>query len=94
MIVYTVKNLTAYKLMREQGYLTGNNKFSAFPKEYKWMMEQMEKRLPNYTSEEAPPIWVWERRVNRNEKGPFAKRDKRSHFKVRYPQREHSLVFV
>lgn len=72
MIVYTVKTLTDYKLMREQGYFTGNMKYAMFPEAYKWMMAQMEKRLPNYTGDEAP-IWVWERRVNRNERALLQK---------------------
>ncbi|MEK4130276.1 DUF3841 domain-containing protein [Solibacillus sp. FSL W8-0474] len=85
MIVYTVQKLSAYKLMREQGYLTGDIKYSIFPEEYQWMMEQMEKRLPNYKSE-VPPIWVWERRVNRNEKALFKKGTKGVILKLDIPQ--------
>lgn len=38
MIVYTVQKLITYKLMREQGYLTGNIKFVMCLEAYKWMM--------------------------------------------------------
>ena len=85
MIVYTVQKLTTYKLMREQGYLTGNFKYAMDPESYKWMMDQMEKRLPNYKSE-VPPIWVWERRVNRNEQGLFKKGTKGVILKLDIPK--------
>lgn len=85
MIVYTVQSLTTYKLMREQGSLKGNIKLAMFPEEYRWMMEQMEKRLPNYTSEEAP-IWVWERRVNRNERALLPKGTKGVILKLDIPR--------
>jgi len=68
MIVYSVQSLDAYYKMREQGYLSGEEKFvwDEFKDPYKWMMSQMEKRIPGYTSG-TYPIWVWRRRVNRNE---------------------------
>lgn len=68
MIVYTVQTLDAYYKMREQGYLSGEERFvwEEFKDPYKWMMSQMEKRIPGYTSG-TYPIWVWRRRVNRNE---------------------------
>ncbi|MFD3448956.1 DUF3841 domain-containing protein [Microbacteriaceae bacterium 4G12] len=66
MIVYTVQKEAAYKLMRKQGYLEGRAELAMFPEAYRWMTGQMQKRLTNYQGE-CYPIWVWERRVNRNE---------------------------
>lgn len=68
MIVYTVQTLDAYYKMREKGYLTGEEKYvwEDFKEPYKWMMSQMEKRLPDYKGDDYP-IWVWKRTVNRNE---------------------------
>ncbi|WP_071395090.1 DUF3841 domain-containing protein [Bacillus tuaregi] len=87
MIVYSVQKLAAYKLMREQGYLEGNIEFSMFPEEYKWMMEQIEKRLPDYNGQEAP-IWVWERQVNRNERSLLPKGTKGVILKLDIPEKD------
>lgn len=74
MKVYSVQRIEAYKQMCEVGYLEGNKKFvwEPFSKPYKWMMSQMKSRIPNY-NEDSYPIWVWKRRVNRNEKSLFKK---------------------
>jgi hypothetical protein len=59
-------------MMREQGFLEGSQEHAQFPNAYEWMIEQMKKRLPNYHGE-SYPVWVWERRVNRNEKALLPK---------------------
>lgn len=64
--MYTVHPEYLYKKMREQGYLEGDKKFAMFPEAYEWMIGQMKKRLANCDMENTP-IWLWERRPNRNE---------------------------
>ncbi|MGE8203880.1 DUF3841 domain-containing protein [Heyndrickxia sp. NPDC080065] len=70
MIVYTVQHIEAYKQMRELGYLEGSEKYlwKEFKEPYNWMKKQMEKRISNYIVGKSYPIWVWRRRVNRNER--------------------------
>lgn len=74
MRVYTVQHLDAYKQMRKLGYLEGNERFilEGVEEPYKWMIFQMKRRIPNY-DKDGYPIWVWKRRVNRNEKALFKK---------------------
>ncbi|MEH6945319.1 DUF3841 domain-containing protein, partial [Bacillus sp. JJ722] len=74
MIVYTVQHHEAYKEMRENGYYQGSEKYAdKFLKDnYKYMMEQMKERLPNYDGT-TYPVWVWKRRVKRNEKSLLMK---------------------
>lgn len=67
MIVYTVQPEFLYKKMCEQGYLEGDKTFAMFPEAYDWMVRQMNKRLA-HTSVENYPVWIWERKPNRNEK--------------------------
>ena len=68
MRVYTVQTLAAYHKMREQGYLVGDKDYAwkEFIQSYKWMMKQMNHRIEGYNGIDYP-IWVWKRRVNRNE---------------------------
>lgn len=40
-----------------RGYIEGHKEHLMYPEEYKWMMEQMRSRLPNYKGEY--PVWVW-----------------------------------
>ncbi|MEH6945411.1 DUF3841 domain-containing protein, partial [Bacillus sp. JJ722] len=39
---------------------------------YKWMMEQMKEKFPNYDGS-TYPVWVWKRNVSRNEQCLFKK---------------------
>lgn len=68
MIVNTVQHLDAYYKMREQGYLVGDEGrvWKEFKEPYRWMMKQMVNRIEGYNGLDYP-IWVWKRRVNRNE---------------------------
>lgn len=68
MIANTVQHLDAYYKMREQGYLVGDEGrvWKEFKGPYRWMMKQMENRIEGYNGVDYP-IWVWKRRVNRNE---------------------------
>ena len=56
---YTVQKRCTWNRWKKQGYLEAYNfnfdEFFEIP--YKWMMEQMEKHLPNYKGE--IPIWLW-----------------------------------
>lgn len=72
MIVYTVQPEMLYRKMREQGYLEGNKDYVLLPEAYEWMMDQMEKHIADY-NKESYPIWVWQRRPNRNERALGAK---------------------
>lgn len=41
-------------------------KYAMFPEAYEWMIGQMKKRIANCEMENTP-IWLWQRRPNRNE---------------------------
>ncbi|QQZ08494.1 DUF3841 domain-containing protein [Heyndrickxia vini] len=72
MKVYTVQHLVAYRKMREQGFLVGDEKYvwEEFKEPYHWMMKQMEKRIEGYNAIDYP-IWLWRTRVDRNSSGLF-----------------------
>lgn len=61
--------------MREQGFLEGSKKHAMFPEAYTWMVEQMKKRLPNFNGDHFP-IWVWKRRIDRNEEALLEKKQR------------------
>jgi hypothetical protein len=87
MIVYSVQTLKAYKVMREQGFLEGNLELAMFPEAYQWMMAQMKKRVPNYKGD-AAPIWLWQRRVNRNERFLLPTGTKGAILKLEIPRKD------
>lgn len=58
-----------------RGYMMGNPDYYMFPEEYLWMVNQMEKRLPNYDG--SPPIWLWTHKIDlRTSRCEFAKGQK------------------
>lgn len=54
---YTIHPRRLWKKFLKQGYIVGDMEYAMYPKQYKWMMEQMINRLPNYQGE--CPIWLW-----------------------------------
>jgi hypothetical protein len=56
---YTLQTLQAWNEAKEKDYLVGNEQYaiSEFQRYYKWMMNQMYKRLEDYNNEY--PIWLW-----------------------------------
>lgn len=56
---YTIQKRCTWNKWKKQGYLEAydTNFDDFFEPSYKWMMKQMEKRLPNYKGE--IPIWLW-----------------------------------
>ncbi|MES9681700.1 DUF3841 domain-containing protein [Gottfriedia acidiceleris] len=70
MKIYTVQPLHVYKQMRKDGFYHGHEKYvwPEFKSPYSWMMEQMKERLPNYDGSNYP-VWVWNKKPNRNRRG-------------------------
>ncbi|MCM3273989.1 DUF3841 domain-containing protein [Paenibacillus elgii] len=58
-IFWTRQKKEAWEYAKEIGYLEGNQKYipSSHIEAYKWMMEQMEKKIPKYNGEY--PIWLF-----------------------------------
>ena len=56
---YTIQKLKTWEEAQVKGYLTGNEEVidEDFLPSYKWMINQMEKRIENYNNEF--PIWLW-----------------------------------
>lgn len=59
---WTIQTMEKWHEVQRLGYLTAdiNYIWDDFIDSYHWMMEQMEKQLPNYEGEY--PIWVWTER--------------------------------
>lgn len=56
-IYWSLQTLEAWEEAQKIGYLEGFEKYATFSEEYRWMIEQMKKRLDNYNDEY--PIWLW-----------------------------------
>lgn len=56
---YTIQSIDKWNHAKQVGYLEGNKEYinNGFLKTYKWMIKQMQKRLPKYKGEY--PIWLW-----------------------------------
>ncbi|RCW40535.1 DUF3841 domain-containing protein [Paenibacillus prosopidis] len=54
---WTIQTTEVWEQFKKQGYLEGTKVYAMYPKEYTWMMKQMNKRLTNYKGEY--PIWLW-----------------------------------
>ena len=85
--MYTVQSENLYKKMREQGYLEGNKDFAMFPEAYEWMIDQMKKRITNCDMKNYP-IWLWQRRPNRNEKALATKGERWVILKLDVPEEQ------
>lgn len=88
LIVYTVKPEFLYKKMRDQCYLEGDKKYAMFPEAYEWMVDQMKKRLPCCKDMQNYPIWLWQRRPNRNETALATKGERWVILKLDIPEDE------
>lgn len=55
---YCTHNLEFWNKIKDKEYFIGDKKYYMFPKAYKWLMKQMEQRLPNYKKEDGL-IWLW-----------------------------------
>lgn len=66
--IYTHQHKDVLKDFDTRGYITGNPNFilpneehyESFDRPYKWMVEQMAKRIPNFSGEY--PVWAWVKR--------------------------------
>lgn len=59
MKVWTLQPIEIWDLLQKEKIIYGKEKYvdEYFLSSYKWMMQQMENKLPDYTGN--PPIWVW-----------------------------------
>lgn len=69
MIYWSLQTIEAWEVAKTKGFLEGYPEHAMFPEHYKWMMQQMEKRLPNYKGEY--PIWVWPKKPDLRGTGHF-----------------------
>lgn len=54
---WTLQTEEVWELAQQRGYLVGSQEYAMYPDEYRWMMDQMKKRLLSYKGEF--PIWLW-----------------------------------
>lgn len=66
---WTLQTEIVWEHFKKQGYLEGSPAHAMYPEEYKWMMKQMKKRLPNYRGEH--PIWLWMKKPDMRQTGHF-----------------------
>ena len=61
MILWTIQSIDAWKILQESGTLCCDRRLSDydFTEAYKWMAEQMHKRLPFQQNVGAFPLWAW-----------------------------------
>lgn len=62
MILWTIQKEEAWEQLKKQGYITGTTEHieKSFIPSYRWIVNQMKKRLGNLPHEEnALPIWAW-----------------------------------
>lgn len=71
-IVYTVQPEHRYHQLRREQRLNGSLSHAMFAESYQWMMDQMEARGMG-CAPDTTPIWLWERRPNRNEEALMTK---------------------
>ncbi len=62
MRLYTIQHQNAWTSAQTSGFLSGNCDFIEpdFIKAYRWMMEEMSKRLKGFEGEY--PVWLWNRK--------------------------------
>ncbi|QWU14346.1 protein of unknown function [Paenibacillus sophorae] len=54
---WTLKTEEVWNEFKKLGYIEGSEEYALYPEEYKWMMQQMALRLPEYNGEY--PVWLW-----------------------------------
>ena len=66
---WTIHPVEAWVQFQRQGFIVGDPKYihEDFIGPYRWMMEQMKKRLPDYRGEY--PVWVWPRKPDLSQPG-------------------------
>lgn len=70
---WTNQTIEAREQAQREGYLIGNIKYvwDEMLDNYRWMMKQMKKRLPNYSG--GYPIWLWTEKPDLRKSGHFEK---------------------
>ncbi|WP_123040555.1 DUF3841 domain-containing protein [Cohnella candidum] len=73
---WTVQHIDSWNIAKEKGYLEGNPDyiFEEFLDSYRWMMEQMTKRLVNYQGNF--PIWLWLKKPDLRKSGHLNKKER------------------
>lgn len=69
-VCWTMQTVEAWEEAQSLSYLQGKAELAMYNKEYLWMMEQMKKRLRNYSGEF--PVWVWLKKPNMRGIGHFS----------------------
>ncbi|WP_211750289.1 DUF3841 domain-containing protein [Paenibacillus sp. Marseille-Q4541] len=69
MIYWSMQTIEAWEEAQARGYLEGDHERAMFPDSYLWMIQQMQKRLPNFRGEY--PIWLWPKKPDMRSTGHF-----------------------
>lgn len=63
MLLWTIQHREAYEVLLEKGYLRADDKYlpdgDCFARSYRWMSEQMQKRLSVAPHGVTYPVWAW-----------------------------------
>lgn len=61
MTLWTIQNIDQYNNLLQEGYISGSSDYiyPLFRDGYKWMIDQMHKRLRNKHNSSSYPIWAW-----------------------------------
>lgn len=72
MTLWTIQNIGQYNNLLQEGYISGNSEYiyPLFSEGYKWMIDQMHKRLSNKPNSSSHPIWAWYQFENSKKKKP------------------------
>lgn len=70
MILYTIQHVDAYKNALIEGYLTSNEDYKVFPKEYNWMYDEYVKRC-NIKERDSNKglVWCWKDKPDLRRRG-------------------------
>ncbi|WP_400247474.1 DUF3841 domain-containing protein [Niallia sp. JL1B1071] len=84
-VYFTNQAVEVVNNLNKKGFLTGNGEFvdKDFLPSYKWMIEQMDKRINNNG---LMPIWLWATKPNLSEEGHFNKGTKAVCLTVEIPE--------
>lgn len=85
-IYYTIQDLNAWVEAQRLGYLVGNKEYvwEDFLIPYKWMMNQINKKIPKYHGEY--PIWLWPEKQDLRRSGYKERGTKAVYLEIEIPE--------
>lgn len=87
-IYYTIQDINAWIEAQHRGYLVGNEEhvLKNFLRPYQWMMNQMQKRIPDYNGDF--PIWLWPEKQDLRRSGYKKRGTKAAYLEIEIPENQ------